>query len=72
MSVNTKRIKCQRCDGHGQVAAGPNYPDECPDCGGSGCVTQYPSGAIAQYVGGPFLAGPNRAMLAARTTGEKE
>jgi hypothetical protein len=55
----SKRIKCGRCDGIGQVAAGVNYPDECPDCGGSGLITQYPSGALAKYEGGPFLAGPS-------------
>ena len=55
--ITAKLIKCQRCDGHGQVAGGPNYPDECPDCGGSGVVVRYPSGAIAKYVGGPFLSG---------------
>lgn len=56
----SKHIRCGRCDGHGQVEAGPNYPDECPDCGGSGSVVEYPSGAIAKWHGGPLLSGPTK------------
>lgn len=51
-------VKCDRCDGHGIVQAWVNIPDECPDCGGSGRICQYPSGALARYYGGPLLSGP--------------
>ena len=58
--TKAKRIKCNRCDGHGVVESWPNIPDECPDCGGSGSIVEYPSGALAKYHGGPFLSGPTK------------
>lgn len=69
--MTAKRIKCDRCNGIGQVEAGVNYPDECPDCGGSGTIVQYQSGATARYVGGPFLSGPTKPALHS-TEGERK
>lgn len=62
--MNGKQIKCMNCDGHGQVRSwsfGVEEPDECTYCGGSGLNWQYPSGTIAKYYSGPFLAGASKA-----------
>lgn len=64
--MNGSHMKCQRCDGKGQVtnwSFGVREPDECSDCGGSGSVWRYNSGALASYYGGPFLSGPDALRL---------
>lgn len=65
--LNGHRIRCERCDGKGVVASwsldGP-FPEECPDCGGSGLNWRYQNGSIASYYSGPFLG---RAALAAKS-----
>lgn len=64
--ITGKAIKCQTCDGHGQVSYwsyGVKEPEECKDCGGSGDNWQYPSGAIARYYSGPFLAGASKPKI---------
>jgi hypothetical protein len=61
-----KHVKCDLCDGHGQRARwsfGVIEPDECPDCGGSGLIWEYPSGALAKWYGGPFLSGPTHSEV---------
>jgi RecJ-like exonuclease len=64
MTGKHRQIKCGRCDGKGIVASwtfdGP-MPDECPDCSGSGQVTEYRNGSLAKWPGGPFLAGATKA-----------
>jgi len=54
--------KCAYCNGYGVVSdyrgGDFNGAMECPRCNGSGRFVVYPSGAIAQYPGGPFLSGP--------------
>lgn len=58
MKLNGNHIRCDRCDGKGQITSwqfGVKEPDECPDCGGSGKNWQYSGGAIASYYGGPLI-----------------
>jgi len=53
-----KYVRCDRCDGHGQISSwqfGVKEPDECPDCGGGGSLWLYPKGALAKYYGGPLI-----------------
>jgi DnaJ-class molecular chaperone len=55
--MNGQPIQCSRCSGHGLVRCfhEHDYPDECPDCGGSGKNWRYPRGAIARYYSGPLI-----------------
>ena len=55
MNGHGHSIQCARCGGHGLVLSMSSEPDECSDCGGSGCNWQYPGGAIARYYSGPLL-----------------
>jgi DnaJ-class molecular chaperone len=55
--------RCATCSGYGLVQHPNRFdpsPEECRDCGGSGRVWQYLSGALARYPGGPFVGRAER------------
>ncbi len=52
-------IMCRVCGGTGRLERFHEhaYPDECPNCAGSGQNWQYVNGSIAAWQGGPFVGG---------------
>ena len=60
MCSNGQWIQCSACGGYGVVSGytlgGTDFtgPEECGSCA-NGQIWQYPSGALAQYPGGPFV-----------------
>lgn len=51
-------IKCSGCNGFGLRTVwsfGVKEAEECPHCNGTGANWLYPSGALAQYEGGPLM-----------------
>jgi DnaJ-class molecular chaperone len=61
MKKDWKKIRCHDCGGHGLVCVytrdGSDFEGagECNTCEGNGILWQHKSGALAKWIGGPFV-----------------